>query len=61
VHAYFLYSVIAKYAERTTIDSQALSSCTLRLPPSLSEAWKRSPGNWVLWDSCVGRTPRKDP
>jgi hypothetical protein len=33
---------------------QTLWSCTLRSPSSVSKARKRSPEDWVFWDSCIG-------
>ena len=35
-------------------DLQTLWSCTLRSPSSVSKARKRSPDDWVFWDSCIG-------
>jgi hypothetical protein len=40
--------VHAKFAEGIMDELQALWSCTLRSPSSVSEARKRSPGDWVF-------------
>jgi hypothetical protein len=42
-----------KFAELATGELEALWSCTLRSPPSVSKARKRSPGDWVFLDSRI--------
>ena len=42
---------MAKFAECTMDEIQALLSCTLGSPSSVSNARKRSLGDWVLSDS----------
>ena len=45
---------MAKFAEKATSESQALSGCTLRQPSWVSRARKRSLGNRIIRDSRLG-------
>jgi hypothetical protein len=44
---------MAKFAEGTMDELQALWSCTLGSPSSASKARKRSLGDWVIRDSAI--------